>query len=174
MCAFGVVATSRITGLIGTYLVRWWWVLAAVVWLSIGWSVMCLLTKQRARQGALAVAAVATAALSVVATARAVPAGLPDPDPSETVGALVGETVAELDRDAAYLVDWNDAEGWGAVGIGVFAELERRGFDVSVLPSRAAAFGDWRTARPEEVDASVLVIGSAEGDYTVDVIAGSA
>ena len=51
-CAFGVVATSRITGLIGTYLVRWWWVLAAVVWLSISWSVMCLLTERRARQGA--------------------------------------------------------------------------------------------------------------------------
>ncbi len=34
-CVLGVVATSRITGLIGTYLVRWWWVLAAVVWLSI-------------------------------------------------------------------------------------------------------------------------------------------
>ena len=40
-------------------------------------------------------------------------------------------------------------------------------------PSRAAAFGEWRTARPEDVDATVLVIGSADGDYTVDVIAGS-
>ena len=43
LCGLGVVATSRITGVIGTYIVRWWWVLAAVVWLSIVWSVMCLL-----------------------------------------------------------------------------------------------------------------------------------
>ena len=48
------------------------------------------------------------------------------------------------------------------MGTGVFVELERRGFDVSVSPSRAPAFGAWRTARTEDVDATVLVIGSTD------------
>ena len=161
-CGIGVVATSRITGLIGTYLVRWWWVLAAAVWLSIVWSVACSLRDRRVRDGLLAVAGLATVALSIVATARAVPAALPDADPSETVGTLAAQLVTELDPDVRYLVDWTDAEGWGAVGTGLFVELEHRGHDVSVVPPRAPMFGEWRTARPEDVDATVLVVGSSD------------
>ena len=160
-CAVGVVATSRITGLIGTYLVRWWWVLAAMAWLSIAWSAACLL-RRRARVGFLVVALACTAILSAVVTIRAVPAGLPDPNQSAAVDALAGELTARLDRDADYVVDWTDAEFWGAVGIGLFVELERRGYDVAVAPSRAPAFGAWRTARTEDVDATVLVIGSTD------------
>ena len=140
LCALGVVATSRITGLVGTYLVRWWWVLAALLWLSIVWSATCAIG-ERGRHVLLGLAVVATAALSAVVTVRAVPAGVPDGDHSEVVGALAGELSSQLDRDAAYLVDWTDAELWGAVGIGVFVELERRGYDVSVLPPRASTFG---------------------------------
>ena len=81
---------------------------------------------------------------------------------------LAGELATELDRDASYVVDWTDAEVWGAVGIGVFVELERRGYDVSVVPPRAPMFGEWRTARPEDVDATVLVIGSSDAALDVD------
>ena len=162
LCALGVVATSRITGLIGTYLVRWWWVLAALVWLSIAWSVACLLPDRRARQGLLGVAVAAAVALSALLTVRAVPAGLPDADQSATIDGLASEMLTRLDRDTTYLVEWTDAEVWGAVGIGLFVELERLGFDVSVAPSRAPTFGAWRTARAEDVDATVLVVGSTD------------
>ena len=174
VCAVGVVATSRITGLVGTYLVRWWWVLAAAVWLSIGWSVACSLRDRRARQALLGVAAAATVALSVIATARAVPAALPDADQSATVGALAGELATQLDRGRTYVVDWTDAEFWGAVGAGVFVELDRLGYDVSVVPPRAPMFGEWRTARPEDVDATVLVIGSSDIATGVDPPPGAA
>ena len=120
------------------------------------------------RHGLLAVAGVAIVALSIVATARAVPAALPDADPSETVGALAAQLVTELDPDVSYLVDWTDAEVWGAVGTGLFVELEHRGYDVSVVPPRAPTFGEWRTARPEDVDATVLVIGSSDTAPGVD------
>ncbi len=160
-CALGVLATSRITGLVGTYLVRWWWVLAALVWLSLGWSVVCVLG-ERVRRGLLGVAVLATATMSVVVTARAVPAGLPDANESATVAALVGALRDQLGDDGSYLVDWTDAEVWGAVGTGVFVELERLGYDVAVPPARAPSLGAWRTTRAEDVDAIVLVVGSTD------------
>jgi hypothetical protein len=172
-CALGVVATSRVTGLVGTYLVRWWWVLAAAVWLSIGWSAACCLGRQ-ARHGLLGVAVAATGVMSVVVSARAVPAGLPDANQSTAVAALASELTTGLDRDAAYLVDWTDAEFWGAVGIGVFVELDRLGYDVSVSPSRAPQFGKWLTARAEDVDATVLVIGSTDAAHGVEPPPGAA
>ena len=78
------------------------------------------------------------------------------------MGALAAQLVSELDRDASYVVDWTDAEGWGAVGTGLFVELDHRGYDVSVVPPRAPMFGEWRTARPEDVDATALVVGSSD------------
>ena len=36
--ALGIIADTRIVGLLGPYLVRWWWVIVALVWLSILWS----------------------------------------------------------------------------------------------------------------------------------------
>ena len=34
----GLIATSRITGPVFAYLVRWWWVIACLWWLSTLWS----------------------------------------------------------------------------------------------------------------------------------------
>ena len=41
----GVVSGARVTGLVGSYLVRWWWVIAAFVWLSVTWSIWSLLSR---------------------------------------------------------------------------------------------------------------------------------
>ena len=40
----GLVATSRITGPVFAYLVRWWWVIACLWWLSTLWSAGVALT----------------------------------------------------------------------------------------------------------------------------------
>jgi hypothetical protein len=34
---------------VGSYLVRWWWVIAAFVWLSVSWSIWSLLSRSRVR-----------------------------------------------------------------------------------------------------------------------------
>ena len=45
----GVASGARVTGAVGSYLVRWWWVIAAVVWLSVSWSIWSLLSRSRVR-----------------------------------------------------------------------------------------------------------------------------
>ena len=53
----GVASGARVTGAVGSYLVRWWWVIAAAVWLSVSWSIWSLVSRTRVR-GAVATVAV--------------------------------------------------------------------------------------------------------------------
>ena len=59
---------------------------------------------------------------------------MPDAIRSKVVGELAGPTVKTLPqgRDGRYLVTWSDPISIGAQGIGLFNELDRRGFDVGV------------------------------------------
>ena len=66
MSALGIIAGSRIVGLLGPYLVRWWWVIVALVWLSILWSAWAFVAPTRAARPVLAGAAVAIVALALV------------------------------------------------------------------------------------------------------------
>ena len=162
MCGLGVVATSRITGIIGTYLVRWWWVLAAAIWLSIVWSVTCLLGAPGRGACCSASRAVATVAMSAVATVRAVPAALPDASHSTAVGALA-RRAGDRPRPRRRLRRRLDrCRALGSRGDRRLRRARAPRLRRAVLPARAPTFGDWRTARAEDVDATVLVIGSTD------------
>ena len=158
----GVVSGARVTGLVGSYLVRWWWVIAAFVWLSITWSIWSLLSRTRARR---VVATVAVAAMIVLAGAMAGRAGLadvPSARDSIAIGQLESQIAAAVGDAGAYVVDWTDARDWGAVGSGVFVNLRERGLAVSAASRHAPTFGAWRTAPTEADDGLILVVGGDE------------
>lgn len=158
----GVIATSRITGIVGDYLVRWWWAIAAAVWLSFLWSISCSLPA-RARHGLFVLSVVACALLSAVTAWRAVPAGVPNPDESVAIGQLGRDVIDDLDPDGAYLVDWTDGRDWGAVGTGLFLHLDEHGISVAVPARHEAAIREHRTARADEVDGVIMVVDSDAG-----------
>ena len=156
----GVVAGARVTGAVGSYLVRWWWVIAAVVWLSVGWSTWSLLSRTRARRAVATVAVVGLLALAGLMAGRAVSAHVPGERDSVAIGQLGDQIAGALGDEGAYVVDWTDARDWGAVGAGVFVDLERRGLAVEAASRFAPAFGSWRTAPVQAGDGLLLVVGA--------------
>ena len=156
----GVLSGARVTGAVGSYLVRWWWVIAAVVWLSVSWSSWSLLSRTRARGAVATVAVVALIALTGVMVGGAVSAHVPGDRDSVAIEQLGRQVAAAVGRDGAYVVDWTDARDWGAVGAGVFADLERRGLAVDAASRFAPVFGAWRTAPPQSGDGLLLVVGA--------------
>ena len=156
----GVVSGARVTGAVGSYLVRWWWVIAAVVWLSISWSIWSMVSRTRAR-GALAVVAVAALiGLGGVMVGRAVMAHVPGERDSVAIGQLGDQIAGALGDDGAYVVDWTDARDWGAIGQGVFVDLERRGLAVHAASRFAPVFGSWRTAPVHTGDGLIVIVGA--------------
>ncbi len=175
LSALGIVATARITGILATYLVRWWWVVALMLWLAIGWCLgqaLGLVPPERGptvpapgrqRSAVLArpagVAAVAGTVTLVVATlVAALSAPLPGADSSEAVAHLAPTTARALDHKTTDLVQWIDPVTLSATGFGVYTELRREGFDVVVSAKLAFGFGSERTAARASVHDVVTVV----------------
>jgi len=160
-----VVATSRITGFPFVYLLRFWWPLAMLSWVSIGWVALRLVPVDplRRHSGALTAAAVlAAVGLTVGATFSA--ASEPPPLPgSEAVAAVADDVTAGLTPGGTYLVE---PVGWSLFGelFGVVDVLESRGFTpvadgrftIHFAPSRTEG-GD---GAPTTFDGTVVVATS--------------
>lgn len=158
--ALALFATSRVSGLTGSYVVRYWWVVAAACWCSLAWSSWCLLRSRgpsygRALGATLGVTAVALSASLAVA---AVPASVPDEALSDQAGVLAPAVARELDPDGRYLVLWVDRRHLGSVGVGVFYELHERGFDLLVHPDYSGAIGERFDGRDASVDGTIFVV----------------
>jgi hypothetical protein len=157
----GVLGGSRVTGLVGSYLVRWWWVIAAVVWLSVLWSAWSLPADARVRRVVAVVSCGALVVLSGTLIVRAASTDVPNARDSTAIGELADELVAELDDGtSSYVVDWTDARDWGAVGAGVFLDLDRQGLPVVAAGRHAPTHGAWRTAAPDAGDGLVMIMGA--------------
>ena len=143
---------------------RWAWILAALVWLSILWSVWQLVPHGRVTRAAMGGVFVVTAAVSIVTTVQAIGTVPPHDELSAAIGALAAQIEDALDEDRRYQVGWADIRNLGSTGIGVFAELEDRGHDVGVKDAFSHTFGSWRTARASEVDGVITVIAASDLD----------
>jgi hypothetical protein len=159
----GVVAVSRITGYLGPYLVRWSWVIAAFVWLSLLWSLWSLAARASVTKALAAVSLVTVVGLAASTAWSAVSVPPPEQQFSNTVARLGPRAARHLQRDQRYLVTFVDTENFGApVGVGVFVDLERRGRHVRVERQFSRPFGSWRTARRSQVDGVVIVVAGRD------------
>lgn len=179
----GAVAVSRVTGLQGSYLVRWAWVLAMLLWLSAALSALTVIDARRRapvpatavhgsarsprpvdRMGLplTAVLLVALAAVTVPTTVDAVSAPLPQETLSRAVAGLAPSTAAALERHRRYLFTWVDSSFLGGTAVGLHLELESRGYLVLYERVHAKDTGRWRTATPATTDATLTVVSGGD------------
>ena len=162
--AIGVVATARVTGLLANYLVRWWWVIAALLCVSLAWSAYTLFSRSRATRVLAAVGFGVLAVLTVVTSWNAAPAPVPLERVSTALEHLSPSVAKHLARDQRYLVTFVDTRDLGAIGDGLYLALTRSGFDVKVPHDYGPAFGTWRVADAGTVDATLTVVGNDDVD----------
>lgn len=131
LCAIGLVSTARIFGEFFEYVIRWWWILVAWVFLACVLAVARLAGERGVRWviGAMVTLAVAMATLTTV---DAVGEQNPGPRNSRIVGGIAPIVAAQLDHQPHYLVRWLDPATLSGVPFGVLLELEKRGFHVGV------------------------------------------
>ena len=156
-----VVAVSRITGFLGPYLVRWAWVLAALVWLSLAWSLWRVLAGATITKALVVLCLVVVLGLTLSTGWTAASVQAPQRVFSDTIAALGPRAAAHLQRDKRYQLTFLDFENLGAVGVGMFLDLTERGQSVRLESGLSTAVGSWRTARRSQVDAILIVVAGS-------------
>ncbi len=139
----GALATARITDQPYDYLLRWWWVIGAVLWLAIGWSLWCAAGwrwLRAARWLAVLVVAPALWAATTTTVDSASAPSVPMADLQPAIGALAGPVTAATPAGAQV-----EVRGVGShhniVGDGLLLQLIRSGRRVVVDPDAAFKFG---------------------------------
>ena len=159
----GFVAVSRVTGVLGSYLVRWTWVLAALVWLSLLWSLWSLLARSAATTTLVAVASVTVLGLVASAGWSARSVDVPGQQFSDAVARLGPPVARHLQRGELYRVTAVDSENVPApMGIAMLQDIEDRGRAVRTEPRLSRALGAWRTARRSEIAGVVIVVAGGD------------
>jgi hypothetical protein len=155
LAATGVVAVSRIDGVLYDWLVLWWWPLATLWWVSVAFALAGLVPQLRpgARPSGAprAVAWGAAAVVTGIAAALVVPAwGFINPEPGyEAVTADATEATLDAlaalgDPPGVVLTGTGPDAGWITDGLGL--QLERAGIAVRV-PDVEPNTNKWRTRR---------------------------
>ena len=167
----GILATSRITGPMFGYLIRWWWVLACLWWLSVVWSAISAArswsrTPQLVRQ-LLPIAVVGLCIVPAFGDARgsahAADQALP---PEASSSLLLHDLLPPLIGALGSLDDVQDVRveminsTWGTMADGVRYAITHAGGEVVVDPQYGFKFGEHRSADEREADAVVWVVSA--------------
>jgi hypothetical protein len=177
----GVVATARTVGPLYAYRLHWAWVigmLGGVFVLWCGWALATDRAPVAGRRAATGLALAALAVLAAVTSVRASEAEVPVEEASVLtagLGAPAEAAVRDLPGDGPVLVRMGT---FGAIGpgLGLVAELERRGVDV-VVDNEGA--GEHRLLDRDEhavavlhvaIDEDILQAASAEGFELVALV----
>ena len=167
----GVISMGRILGKEWYYLMLWAWGTAALLLLAVAWTVVAATSawagpRRRAVADAATVALVGVLGVSCVALiVDAVDTEPPEPHLSSTLGAVLPETMAALERgegratgrDGRYMVAFSDALYFGSQSYGLVSELERAGFDAGMTDVLHVPITDHRVIGPDEATALVVL-----------------
>lgn len=154
----GYVAVARISGPTFPYLFRWLWVIAALAWLSVGWSVLdSLLERWAVLRWAEWLEIAVVLAAGIVATVAFATASLPEPQKSQAIAAI-GPQVADAVSDRGLVLVRFEGSAFGEYQSGLVAELERRGITAAVPDDRVVEFGEHRVLGERQPGVTVTVV----------------
>jgi len=167
----GVLATSRITGPMFGYLIRWWWVLACLWWLSITWSLFsATLSWTRTPLVLRQILPIAVVGLCLLPASRdartsahaADFAAAPEPSNNrllhDLLPPLIG-TLGSLDQVHVVRVEMVNST-WGTMADGVRYAITHAGDEIAVDAQYGFKFGEQRSADRIEADAVVWVVSA--------------
>ncbi len=148
----GLIATARVTGPLFDWVVRWWWVIASLWWLSIVWVLWSVLyqriqtqSMQRIATGVLAVGA---AIVTLAATGPVISATSSTPPPSPSTGVVLNgflqQTLDALQGSGPLLVVTTGSVR-GDYGDALRLQLERTGIKVVAEPNMISHLGPERS-----------------------------
>ena len=163
-----LLAVSRISGIVFSYLIRWWWPLVALWWASIGWSLWCALGRrlpmraQRFALGALTTVALLLSGQLAIAVVTHDHGMLESSDGNAAQAPLAYFTEQVLpevpsDRAALYRMIGPNV-GW--VGDGLALQLLRSGREIHFEDegSNRFKYGEDRMRTPEAGDAGLVLM----------------
>lgn len=163
----GLVATARVIGPVFDWIVRWWWVIACLWWLSIAfavWSAALRLVRSRDVERGLTTAVAAVAAIVILAGVTPVVdasrrAPVPNASTSEILGNFLDPVVAALAGRGPVLVETIGSVN-GEYGDAVRYALERAGIEVAVPPRLVTHFGPERSTDRRDVATTLWVVSA--------------
>jgi len=164
----GVIATSRVNGPLFNWIVRWWWILGALWWIAVLWTLWSSVTGQIRSE---AINRIATGVLAVIAAVVILATTGPVKDaarstqpPSSSTGRVLSEflesTLDQLEGSGPLLVVTTGSVR-GDYGDALRFQLERAGIDVVATPSTEILLGPERS-EARRTPTAVLWIVSAE------------
>ncbi|MEO7571113.1 MAG: hypothetical protein ABIX10_01625 [Acidimicrobiales bacterium] len=171
-----IVSIGRIFGVVWYYLTLWGWAIGLLAVLATAWTAIDEVAARWApdrRRLAGRRLSIGMAGLGLIVVARFSVAAWDSPHADATVAedlaAVVDDTAAGLEagvgaatgREGRYLVTWSDAYHIGSQGYGLLNELERRGFDVMLEPSRAVPATAHRVGGTDQATARVHLANGA-------------
>jgi hypothetical protein len=160
--ALGLVSTARITGELVPFVIGYWRPIAALTYVSIGFSAVTLVADRRVALGTSIAAVAVTGVVAIVAIAAA-PHVDAVPTTSTALGGLGPATARALRHGDRYLLEGQDPETLNGTTAGLLLYLEARGFRVfhEREPLAALRFGRRRIATPAAVDRRLILASHA-------------
>lgn len=157
----GLLATARVIGPLFDWVVRWWWVLASLWWLSIAWVLVAaawkLLPTRAAGQIATGALAVAATVVALAATGPVIDATSTTPPPSPSTGIVLNgfldQTLSALEGSGPLLVVTTGSVR-GDYGDALRLQLERAGIKVVAESNMVTHLG------PERSEANRTPVGT--------------
>jgi hypothetical protein len=160
----GLVAVSRISGIVFSYLIRWWWPLAALWWASIVWSVWGALhdrLRSPLRVAVVGVAALylATIGFQTVSQPAEMLESIDENAAQEPLAVLTDGALPQVPTDRTVLFR-QIGPGVGWVGDGIALQLIRSGRDTRFEDEETNRYkyGEGRITRADASQAGVVLM----------------
>ncbi|MEX1218640.1 MAG: hypothetical protein WEA11_09000 [Acidimicrobiales bacterium] len=163
----GILATARVLGPLFDWIVRWWWVIACLWWLSIVWALWCVaMTHLRSsRLQRIATGALAAVALVIVLAAtgpvRAATGAAPLPNPSTGVvlNGFLQPVLSALEGSGPLLVVTTGSVR-GDYGDAIRLQLERAGIRVVGEQNMITRLGPERSVSNRTADGTLWIVSA--------------
>lgn len=163
----GIVATARVIGPLFDWVVRWWWILAALWWLSILWtlwsSLLLILPTDSLRRIAITTLAAGSAAIIFMATGPVRSTTSSTSPPSPSTGIVLSEFLEptlETLRGTGPLLVITTGSVRGDYGDAFRLQLERAGIDVVAEANMETHLGPQRSETRRDAAATLWIVSA--------------